>query len=210
MAGGQDVVDVAVAAVPGQNREVGNDCVAVVAGRDHQPHWFPLRQCRDPPPVLRARVAREFVLVMSDRRFAHGHPGQIPTAMCIQRPVQNRGHQSQEFLGIVDRPEHKAPAWLGNPASPYAIPDAAVQRTAGHRSFPAPPCVLDGLPGHRALTPVGRDETAVLGRTAPDGEDLGHGGVHQSTVSPARRPNRSCSRAAIMAVPAARSFRSCR
>lgn len=56
---------------------------------------------------------REFVLIVPGRRLAGGHPGQVVPAVRVQRPVQDPSHQGEDFLGVADRPERQAPAWLG-------------------------------------------------------------------------------------------------
>lgn len=69
---GEKVVQVAVAAVRGQDPGVGDDRVDAVVCRDDESDWFSMRQRCDPPPVSWAGVVRGFVLVVLGSRCCGG------------------------------------------------------------------------------------------------------------------------------------------
>src|SRR6202012_5495046 len=72
---GENFVDVAVAAMLGQDGEIPDDGVVVVARRRDESDRGAVGQRGDPPPVAWDAVVRQFVLVMPDRGFTRGHPG---------------------------------------------------------------------------------------------------------------------------------------
>ncbi|WP_374085103.1 hypothetical protein [Streptomyces chrestomyceticus] len=106
--------------------------------------------------------------------------------MSVQRPLQGRRHQGHEFLAVVDRPESEAlPGGgerLGFRAPLQAQP---FDEEPGTGPFQYGHAVFDGLPGRRGLTPVRRDEAAVLNRTAVSGTwPLRERGGHRGTQQP--------------------------
>ncbi len=164
---GEQVVDVAVAAVRGKGRDVGDDRVVAVVGREDESHWLSVGQRCDPPPVSWARVARQLVLVVLDGRLLGGHPGQVVPAVCVQRSVQDGGHQCHEFIGAADRPERKALGGLRDRRFRMPLQAQPFDEEPGTGPFQYRHAFLDGFSGPCVLTPVRRDETAVLRGTGP-------------------------------------------
>jgi hypothetical protein len=60
----EHVVNVAMTAMRWHHCEVSDDRVVTVVRGDHESDWFSVRQRRDPPPLVRAGVALEFVAVL--------------------------------------------------------------------------------------------------------------------------------------------------
>src|ERR1035441_10034932 len=94
---GKHVVNIAMAAMCRHHCEVGDDRVVTVVRGDHEPDWFSVRQRRDPPPLVRAGVALEFVAVLLLCGLAGGHAGQVVAAVRVQSAVQHERHEFDEL-----------------------------------------------------------------------------------------------------------------
>jgi hypothetical protein len=57
---GEDLIDVSISPLGGQDAELGDDGVVVVAGGDDEASGLAAGQCRDLPPLSRTAVAGEF------------------------------------------------------------------------------------------------------------------------------------------------------
>ncbi|MFJ9468167.1 hypothetical protein [Streptomyces caniferus] len=101
----------------------------------------------------------------------HGHPGQALAAMCIQRPVQNRGRQNHEFLAAEIWPDDEAPAGIGNRRFRTPFQAQPFDEEPGSGPLKYRHAIFDGMSRHPVLTPVRWDETGAGGAVF-DFEDI--------------------------------------
>ena len=159
--------------------EVGDDRVVTVVRRDHEPDRFSARQRGDPPPLVRARVALEFAVVLLPCGLTGSHPGQLVAAVRVEGAVQHERHEFDEFPGVADRPEDESPAEPGHGRPWSPLQAQSFDEQLGSHAFERRHATFDRLPSRWVFAPVRRQEPAVLRRRLASGNHRGQRGFQQ-------------------------------
>jgi hypothetical protein len=133
-----------------------------------------------PPPLVRAGIADQLVVILLPGRFRGGHPGQVGPAVRVQGAVQHPGHQADQLVRIADRPEGEPPGRRRDPRSgpPLQAQPFDEQLGAGAAEHGHP--VLGGASCGRIVAPVRRQEPQELRGTAAGRQHRGQRGAEQA------------------------------
>ena len=158
----QQVVDVAVAPMRGQDADVGDDRVVGVPGGDDETDRFAVLELAHLPPVPRAGEPGELVVEVLGGNVRRRHRLEVSLAVSVERPLQDRLHQRHQLVTIAHRPESQAPARDRNRGAGPPLEAKTLDERRRPESLQDGHARLDDASRGWVVPPVGRDVAPVL------------------------------------------------